>query len=364
MTPVFGAVILPDPGSPISCCYFSIYKGAIRRRDNGWYDETKPLVFLFLGSSGVGKTMLAKTLAEEVMKTRHKGDKNYEKNGFIRIDMSEYSSKHEVSRLIGSPPGYVGHEEGGQLTTKLAQCPEAVVLLDEVEKAHPDVLTLMLQVFDEGRLTDGRGNTINCPKAIFIMTSNLVQDEIREAADDKTFHLRPESEDPHEMEAKVAVDTQEFLRKTVHPILKRHFKRDEFLGRINDMLIFHPFSMHDLRVIVNMELSKWASKANQRHKIAIKWTDKVVDSLTHGFDERYGFRSIKYEVEKRVVNILARAHERDEIVSNSEVTLDLSEDGRVIIKDVHPLGPITPSSSSSSSTQQGSLKSLRNKFSS
>jgi len=211
-----------------------------------------------------------------VMKTRHKGDKNYEKNGFIRIDMSEYSSKHEVSRLIGSPPGYVGHEEGGQLTTKLAQCPEAVVLLDEVEKAHPDVLTLMLQVFDEGRLTDGRGNTINCPKAIFIMTSNLVQDEIREAADDKTFHLRPESEDPHEMEAKVAVDTQEFLRKTVHPILKRHFKRDEFLGRINDMLIFHPFSMHDLRVIVNMELSKWASKANQRHKIAIKWTDKVM----------------------------------------------------------------------------------------
>ena len=128
--------------------------GAIRRKENGWYDEEHPLVFLFLGSSGIGKTELAKQVAEYL----HKG----KKDGFIRMDMSEYQQKHEVAKFIGSPPGYIGHDDGGQLTKKLKAFPNAVVLFDEVEKAHPDVLTILLQLFDEGRLTDGKGKTIEC----------------------------------------------------------------------------------------------------------------------------------------------------------------------------------------------------------
>lgn len=146
--------------------------GAIRRKENGWYDEEHPLVFLFLGSSGIGKTELAKQVAEYL----HKG----KQSGFIRMDMSEYQQKHEVAKFIGSPPGYIGHDEGGQLTRRLKEKPNAVVLFDEIEKAHPDVLTIMLQLFDEGRLTDGKGKTIDCKDAIFIMTSNLGSDEIAE----------------------------------------------------------------------------------------------------------------------------------------------------------------------------------------
>ncbi|MPC21788.1 Caseinolytic peptidase B [Portunus trituberculatus] len=146
--------------------------GAIRRKENGWYDEEHPLVFLFLGSSGIGKTELAKQVAEYL----HKG----KKDSFIRMDMSEYQQKHEVAKFIGSPPGYIGHDDGGQLTKKLKAFPNAVVLFDEVEKAHPDVLTILLQLFDEGRLTDGKGKTIQCKDAIFIMTSNLASDEIAE----------------------------------------------------------------------------------------------------------------------------------------------------------------------------------------
>ncbi|XP_039413011.1 caseinolytic peptidase B protein homolog isoform X4 [Corvus cornix cornix] len=147
---------------------------AIRRKENGWYDEEHPLVFLFLGSSGIGKTELAKQTAKYIHKDV--------KKGFIRLDMSEFQERHEVAKFIGSPPGYVGHEEGGQLTKKLRQCPNAVVLFDEVDKAHPDVLTIMLQLFDEGRLTDGKGKTIDCKDAIFIMTSNVASEEIAQHA--------------------------------------------------------------------------------------------------------------------------------------------------------------------------------------
>jgi ATP-dependent Clp protease ATP-binding subunit ClpB len=168
---------------------------AIRRKENGWQDDDHPLVFLFLGSSGIGKTELAKQVAKYI----HKGSRK----GFIRLDMSEYQEKHEVAKLIGAPPGYIGHEQGGQLTKQLRECPNAVVLFDEVEKAHPDVLTVMLQLFDEGRLTDGKGKTIECKDAIFVMTSNLASDEIaahglelRQEADETAKRL--EAQDPSE----------------------------------------------------------------------------------------------------------------------------------------------------------------------
>jgi ATP-dependent Clp protease ATP-binding subunit ClpB len=296
---------------------------AIRRRENGWHDEDKPLVFLFLGSSGVGKTMLAKCVAENIL--------GNDPNAFIRIDMSEYSERHEVSKFIGSPPGYVGHEEGGQLTSKLHKFPNAVVLLDEVEKAHADILTIMLQVFDEGRLTDGKGKTVDCRNAMFIMTSNLVQREIGESE----YKLRPtcdSSGKPEAIElALVRSETNQFINKIVHPILKRHFKRDEFLGRINEIIVFHPFLSQDLENIVVKELDKWKTRSLKRQNISLNWTDELVTSLTKDYNENYGFRSIKHEVEKRVINVLASAFENKILVEGNSVTLGLGKDKRTVV---------------------------------
>lgn len=225
---------------------------AIRRRENGWYDEEHPLVFLFLGSSGIGKTELAKQVARYL----HKDNKK----GFIRLDMSEYQEKHEVAKMIGAPPGYIGHDQGGQLTKKLKECPNAVVLFDEVDKAHPDVLTVMLQLFDEGRLTDGQGKTIVCKDAIFVMTSNLASEEIANHA----LELRREAklaaeqrEEGDEICEKVTI-SRKFKERVVQPILKLHFRRDEFLGRINEMVYFLPFSRPELLSLVTKELDFWS----------------------------------------------------------------------------------------------------------
>ncbi|XP_055751063.1 caseinolytic peptidase B protein homolog isoform X2 [Salvelinus fontinalis] len=231
---------------------------AIRRKENGWYDEEHPLVFLFLGSSGIGKTELAKQVARYMHKDL--------KKGFIRVDMSEFQEKHEVAKFIGSPPGYVGHEEGGQLTKQLKAYPNAVVLFDEVDKAHPDVLTIMLQLFDEGRLTDGKGKTIECKDAIFIMTSNVASDDIAQHA----LQLRQEVQ---ELSRRKLVDnlddvqkrddvtiSRQFKDAVIRPILKAHFRRDEFLGRINEIVYFLPFCPSELQQLVSKELNFWAKK--------------------------------------------------------------------------------------------------------
>lgn len=282
---------------------------AIRRKENGWYDEEHPLVFLFLGSSGIGKTELAKQVARYMHKDI--------KKGFIRMDMSEFQEKHEVAKFIGSPPGYVGHEEGGQLTKLLKACPNAVVLFDEVDKAHPDVLTIMLQLFDEGRLTDGKGKTIECKDAIFIMTSNVASDDIAQHA----LQLRQEAE---EVSRRKLADNLEDVQKSddikisrqfketvIRPILKAHFRRDEFLGRINEIVYFLPFCHSELLQLVSKELNFWAKKAKQRHDITLQWDRPVLDLLAGGYNLHYGARSIKHEVERRVVNQLAAAYEQE-----------------------------------------------------
>lgn len=282
---------------------------AIRRKENGWADDEHPLVFLFLGSSGIGKTELAK----QVAKYMH----NDTKKKFIRLDMSEFQEKHEVAKFIGSPPGYVGHEDGGQLTKKLKQNPNAVVLFDEVDKAHPDVLTVMLQLFDEGRLTDGKGKTIECKDAIFIMTSNVASDEIAEHA----LQLRQEAQelstkrlasnlDDEVLTEKVTISRQ-FKELVIRPILKAHFRRDEFLGRINEIVYFLPFCHSELIQLVDKELIFWAKKAKQRHDITLQWDRPVMDVLAEGYNLHYGARSIKHEVERRVVNQLAAAYEQE-----------------------------------------------------
>ncbi|ESO88461.1 hypothetical protein LOTGIDRAFT_234520 [Lottia gigantea] len=291
---------------------------AIRRKENGWYDEDHPLVFLFLGSSGIGKTELAKQVAKYLHKDIRKG--------FIRIDMSEYQERHEVAKFIGSPPGYVGHEEGGQLTKKLKECPTAVVLFDEVDKAHPDVLTIMLQLFDEGRLTDGKGNTIECKDAIFIMTSNLASEEIAQHALD----LREESKLANKQKS-TGVDNTELLEMVtisrnfkdfvVRPILKRNFRRDEFLGRINEIVYFLPFSRSELSKLVTKELEFWAKRAANKHSIELMWDHHVVDVLADGYDVHYGARSIKHEVERQVVTQLAMAHEQQMISKGASIRI-------------------------------------------
>lgn len=286
----------------------------IRRKENGWFDEDHPLVFLFLGSSGIGKTELAK----QVAKYLHKDNKN----AFIRLDMSEYQESHSVARMIGSPPGYVGYQDGGQLTDALKKCPNAVVLFDEVEKAHPKVLTILLQLFDEGRLTDGKGSTIECKDAIFIMTSNLASEAIAEHA----VQLRLEqqaikdierenllrgitsSKDKDDNYKEQITISRKFKDTIVRPVLKAHFQRDEFLGRINEMVYFLPFSEQELRQLVIKELEFWAARAKKKNAIEMTWDEEVVDVICKGYDIHYGARSIKHEVERRIVNQISELH--------------------------------------------------------
>ncbi|KAM3958148.1 mitochondrial disaggregase isoform 1-T2 [Aphomia sociella] len=326
---------------------------AVRRKENGWADEEHPLVFLFLGSSGIGKTELAKQLARYM----HRDDPA----AFIRLDMSEYQEKHEVAKLIGAPPGYVGHEEGGQLTRALANRADAVVLFDEVDKAHPDVLTVLLQLFDEGRLTDGKGKLIECKNAIFVMTSNLAADEIaqyglklRREAEARAAQrartqtpkagdtLKAESQPNEGSLATKNGDSEESLEVSRHfkdgvvrPILKRHFGRDEFLGRINEIVYFLPFSRQELLTLVNMELQRWADKARTRHSVELHWEGGVLGALADGYDVHYGARSIKHEVERRVVNLIALAAERGELERGCGVLLR-ERGGRVALSVRRP----------------------------
>ncbi|KAB1272529.1 Caseinolytic peptidase B protein-like protein [Camelus dromedarius] len=332
---------------------------AIRRKENGWYDEEHPLVFLFLGSSGIGKTELAKQTAKYMHKDA--------KKGFIRLDMSEFQERHEVAKFIGSPPGYIGHEEGGQLTKKLKQCPNAVVLFDEVDKAHPDVLTIMLQLFDEGRLTDGKGKTIDCKDAIFIMTSNVASDEIAQHAlqlrqealemshnriaenlgmalglsclgnwaSDQTASMSPGGKDgigvlepgkgPGDVQIsdKITI-SKNFKENVIRPILKAHFRRDEFLGRINEIVYFLPFCHSELIQLVNKELNFWAKRAKQRHNITLLWDREVADVLVDGYNVHYGARSIKHE--------LAAAYEQDLLPGGCTLRITVEDSDKQLLK--------------------------------
>uniref|UniRef100_A0A8B9STQ9 Clp ATPase C-terminal domain-containing protein n=1 Tax=Anas platyrhynchos TaxID=8839 RepID=A0A8B9STQ9_ANAPL len=302
---------------------------AIRRKENGWYDEEHPLVFLFLGSSGIGNSRERDGSKEERMGWA---------GGFIRLDMSEFQERHEVAKFIGSPPGYVGHEEGGQLTKKLRQCPNAVVLFDEVDKAHPDVLTIMLQLFDEGRLTDGKGKTIDCKDAIFIMTSNVASDEIaqhalqlrQEAVEISKKRIAENLEDVQVTE-KITISKQ-FKEKVIRPILKAHFRRDEFLGRINEIVYFLPFCHSELIQLVNKELNFWAKKAKARHNITLLWDREVMDVLADGYNLHYGARSIKHEVERRVVNQLAAAYEQDLLPRGCTLKITVEDSDKQLLK--------------------------------
>lgn len=196
-----------------------------------------------------------------------------------------------MAKFIGSPPGYVGHGEGGQLTSKLSACPNAVVLFDEVEKAHPDVLTILLQLFDEGRMTDGEGRTIDCKDAVFVMTSNCASDEIAEhgaALRRRAQEQRFAGGGGAETSGEAVAVSRAFKETVIRPILKAHFRRDEFLGRIDDMLYFLPFSPSELRELVRRQLEKWHRKARDRHGIELSWDEAVLDAVAQHYNIYYG----------------------------------------------------------------------------
>ena len=255
---------------------------AIRRARAGLQDPNRPLgSFIFLGPTGVGKTELARALAEFLFDDEH---------AMIRIDMSEYQEKHTVSRLIGAPPGYVGYEEAGQLTEAVRRRPYAVVLFDEIEKAHPEVLNVLLQLLDDGRLTDGKGRTVDFKNTVVIMTSNVGSHVIAGAAS------RVELQSPG--------DLDEGTRREVMNALRDHF-RPEFLNRIDEIIIFQPLTRGQLRSIVDIQLRGLMKRLEER-KIGVELTDRAKDLLIEeGYDPTYGARPLKRAIQRRILDPLA-----------------------------------------------------------
>lgn len=269
---------------------------AIRRSRSGLSDPTRPMgVFLFLGPTGVGKTELAKALAEQLFN---------QEEALIRIDMSEYMEKHSVARLIGAPPGYVGYDEGGQLTEALRRRPYSVVLLDEVEKAHHDVFNILLQIFDDGRITDSKGRTVNCKNALFIMTSNLGSSQLL----DKITHGK----------AQVSKDV---IMEILNPILMQHF-RPEFLNRLDDILPFLPLRKEDMEKIVEIQLYNLQKRLKAR-SIHLLWTKELLKYLAdEGYDPGFGARPLKRLIQQEVMNLLSDAILKGDI--KNDMTIELT----------------------------------------
>lgn len=277
---------------------------SIRRSRSGLGDPGRPVgAFLFLGPTGVGKTELAKALAEQLFN---------QEEALIRLDMSEYMEKHTVSRLIGSPPGYIGYDEGGQLTEALRRRPYAVVLLDEVEKAHSDVFNILLQIFDEGRLTDGKGRTVNCKNALFIMTSNLGSAQILERIE----------------KSKVAL-TKEVILEMLDPIIKSHF-RPEFINRLDDILPFMPLHRKDMEKIVEIQLQHVLKRLRDK-QVYFDWTKELVKYLAEeGYDPGFGARPLKRLIQQEVLNKLSDAILRGEIQPEGHVEAIVDKQGVVV----------------------------------
>ena len=275
---------------------------AIRRSRAGLQDEKKPIgSFIFLGTTGVGKTELAKSLSEYLFD---------DENSMTRVDMSEYMEKFAVSRLIGAPPGYVGYEEGGQLTEKVRRRPYSVILLDEIEKAHPDVFNILLQVLDDGRLTDNKGRMVNFKNTIIIMTSNLGSGIIQERfenLDDKNIDSVMES---------TKIEVLALMRKTLRP---------EFLNRIDETIMFTPLTKNDVKKIVKIQL-KGIEKLAAKNNITLTATEEVINYLSEiGYDPQFGARPIKRALQREVLNQLSKDILASKIAPGDLVVMDVFE---------------------------------------
>jgi len=295
-----------------------IIANAVRRARAGLKDPHRPIgSFLFLWPTGVGKTELAKSLARFLF--------NDEKS-MIRIDMSEYMEKHSVARLIGSPPGYIGHDEGGQLTEAVRRKPYAVILFDEVEKAHPDVFNTLLQLLDDGRLTDSKGRTVDFKHAVIIMTSNIGSHIVMKKLSDLPIPDEDDTNDPLAQEVqKIAAKKEKktdtnSIEKDIMPLLQQHF-RPEFLNRIDDIIIFNPISTQMLRSIVDMQLTQFGKLLSKEKNITLHYGDDVKDFLAEKWrDPVFGARPLKRAIQRYLVDEIALAiidgtiHEGDTIM--------------------------------------------------
>ena len=275
---------------------------AIRRARAGLQDPSRPLgSFIFLGPTGVGKTELARALARFLFD---------DERAMVRIDMTEYQEKHTVARMIGAPPGYVGYDDAGQLTEAVRRRPYAVVLFDEVEKAHPDVLNVLLQLLDDGQLTDGKGRTVDFKNAVVIMTSNLGSQFIAERA------------------GRAGGDVGDDVRDRVFEALQAHF-RPEFINRIDDIILFHALGREHVREIVRIQLDRLTERLADR-RMTIELSEGALDLLAErGFDPVYGARPLKRTVQRMVLDPLARRLLEHELREGAHVRVDAAGDDLV-----------------------------------
>jgi ATP-dependent Clp protease ATP-binding subunit ClpB len=276
---------------------------AVRRSRAGLQDQKRPVgSFIFLGTTGVGKTELARALAEFLFN---------DENLLTRIDMSEYQERHSVSRLIGAPPGYIGYDEGGQLTEAVRHKPYSVVLLDEIEKAHPDLFNLLLQVLDDGRLTDNKGRTVNFRNVIIIMTSNLGSDIIRDRMD-KWKNNMPDNE-------------AELLQKELFALLRKSL-RPEFLNRVDEIVMFRPLNLKQIREIVKIQLDN-VRKTLENNNLKLEVSESAIDWLAeHGYDPQSGARPVKRLIQKEIINELSKEIISEKIQKETTVKIDVDKD--------------------------------------
>jgi len=283
---------------------------AVRRNRAGLQDPKRPIgSFIFLGSTGVGKTELAKALAEYLFDNE---------DALTRIDMSEYQEKHSVSRLVGAPPGYVGYDEGGQLTEAVRRKPYSVVLLDEIEKAHPDVYNILLQVLDDGRLTDNKGRVANFKNTIIILTSNLGSHIIQ----DNYSEITPTNEE--EILAKTKTEVFDLLRKSLRP---------EFLNRIDETILFTPLSRDNITDIVRLQLNGIATMLKENNGVELRFTEDALDWLAQlGYDPTFGARPLKRVLQKKVMNELSKMILAGKIDKDKTIIID-QFDGQIVFRN-------------------------------